>query len=296
MSSVIVGRRKMLFGLAASMAICSPRLSLGQAKTLRVRTSNSTSLANFDGTRWTGYEIEMLTAVLAPLNLELEPVLERNWVRAMTLVENGKIDGITQVSFSPERVKRIKFHFPLSTEIRLLLSLRSNEGRKLDIVEDLLDVPGHLAKTTGVTFNCQFSQILEKHSALSSKFIDIPPVPGADKGEFLRSMVEAIYLGRYFGYALNKTTFDHIIENFEKYAPSGAMPSDFVGRPIPEYSKSTTYFCGSLQSEPSLSNDLAESYRALRADGKFSEIWHRYMGEIEEPPFSLETSGDLKCV
>jgi len=120
---------------------------------------------------WSGIDIEIFNYLMSEINCDKE-YIKVTFGQGVQLLKDGKLDGLSQMSITQDRLSAINFIGPIRSETLSLLT--SNEVS--ETINDFLDItklPYVFGKRKGTFIGEEFSELMKHNADFSSKFIEM---------------------------------------------------------------------------------------------------------------------------
>lgn len=226
---------------------------------MAVETNFPPHLIQLDDSAWTGLSVDLMALLAAEVGCQLE-LINSPWLRSFQMSEQGQLDVISHLSFTPERQARFAFIGPHHIESIYLVG----DATQLPPVEQLAQLAdtvdlGSIATLHGAYYGEEFQRLREKPH-FAGQLVTISSIQ--DKLALLRAgrvnvILEDLSVVRYWQ--------QHQFEAAERF------------QPFLKVYESPVYFGFS---KTSLSEDrlqeLAAAWQQLHQQGKIAEIYHNY--------------------
>lgn len=139
------------------------------ADSIRVRVTEFAPNYFLKDGKWTGLDVELAAAVVAEAGFAAEFV-ELPWSRALSYLQTGQLDMMTNLSRSPDREAFLNFIGPERLSRRRLVVRKENAGLKIDSLDDLPRVAAAARMPFGIQANAKYSEAFDARLAADTDF------------------------------------------------------------------------------------------------------------------------------
>jgi polar amino acid transport system substrate-binding protein len=119
--------------------------------------------------KWTGLDIELAQAVVAEAGFAAE-FLDLPWSRALSYLQNGQLDMMTNLSRTPDREVFLHFIGPERVSKRRLVVRKENVRLKIESLDDLVKVADEARMPFGIQNNAKYSDAFDARLAADVVF------------------------------------------------------------------------------------------------------------------------------
>mgnify|MGYP002700110688 CR=1 FL=1 len=224
---------------------------------IRVSGSNSwkpISFINERKTQFKGVAFDVLLLLSKKLAIEVTPLLDLPWARAMIMMESGELDVMAGIYKTSERSKKFYFTQAFLAE-SLNIYVLKGKGFEYKKFKDLVGKRGDMI--IGSSNGKQFD-------AFASKHLDLHPVLTREQQfqRLVRERTDYVILDRYTAnWKLKKLGFTKQIQ---------ALENPLI--------KNSIYFAFSKQSPcANLLPQINSILKAMENDGSLNEIYEKYL-------------------
>jgi polar amino acid transport system substrate-binding protein len=142
-------------------AFAQPSLA---AEKVRVRvTEFAPNYFQKDG-QWTGLDVELAAAVVTEAGF-IPEFVDLPWSRALSYLQSGQLDMMTNLSRSPDREVFLHFIGPERLSRRRLVVRKENAGLKIESLDDLPRVASAARMPFGIQSNAKYSEAFDARLA-----------------------------------------------------------------------------------------------------------------------------------
>ncbi len=224
---------------------------------IKVSGSNSWKPISFINERkaqFNGVAFDVLTLLSKKLTIELTPLVDLPWARAMIMMESGELDVMAGIYKTPERSKKFHFSQAFSAE-SLNIYVLKNKGFHYEEFKDLIGKRGDMI--IGSSNGKQFDAFANKH-------LDLHPVSTREQ-QFHR---------------LERERTDYVI--LDQYTANWKLKKLGLTKKIVALEnpliKNSIYFALSKQSScAKLLPQINVILNAMEIDGRLNEIYEKYL-------------------
>ena len=177
--------------------------------TLRVTPAPPHYFKNASG-QWTGSGIETVKAVIIEAGYKPK-YLNVPWMRALMLLEQGKLDMMMGLSITQERSRFLHWIGPVRNEEMTLVVRKENINFNIKSLDDLAAIADDLSKPFGLQLGAYYGEgfsLKLQQAQFRGKFYT---------STTLKQNLGLTNSGRILGFFENKASIDHRISNDPEY-------------------------------------------------------------------------------
>lgn len=263
-----------------------------------------------------GFEVDLINALLEgmPQDLDVTFVDAPSWNRSLENIEHGELSFLTLVSYREERLSFMDYIGVTGTEAAYLLTQDTIDIPALDTIESLALGAGFVAVDADIAWNPAFEQRLQDDPNYAANFIvrpageynrvlDVerlatdPEYKALMESEYdlvyedgnaaIYSAAKRVSYGRLGGtIMIEGQAIQSIQENAERIA-AGGPGTGLKAKRIAAFGTPVTYLAASLHTPVAVRDHMKSRYAELRESGAYDQLWMRWYGDLESPPFVL---------
>lgn len=155
---------------------------------------------------WSGIDIDIFNYLMAEIKCDKE-YIEVSFGQGVQLLKDGKLDGLSQMSITQDRLKAIEFIGPIRSETLSLIT--SNEV--IETITTFMDITRltHLfGKRKGTYIGEEFNELVRKNQFFASKFIEM---------DNANPRIDLVIKGRVVGFFDEQRFNKYMLDNSHKY-------------------------------------------------------------------------------
>lgn len=207
---------------------------------------------------WRGVSIDLARTLVEQAGCQLK-ILDIPWIRAIVLLEQGKIDLLTNFTFTAERAKFAQYLGPHDIE-RIAFVARKNVSSQVTAIEDLVDFSGLIGITKGSISSQYFERSVTQNPSIAVKLVYIKNT------EDVYSMLMHDHLQAMFA--------DQLFEQFLLLRDQKIMSAFDIRFSFPGY---PVYFAFSKKKlTGSLKEKLNKAWIQMEDDNIPTQVYQRY--------------------
>ena len=147
---------------------------------------------------------------------------DQPFARAMKLLKKGDINSMVQLANTPERTQFIDFIGPYYDE-KLLLVTTAEVEQNINLLTDLIKLPGRIGMQRGIFISEAFDEILSQNDALQRK-ISAMINPSLH--------IEMVRKQRLSGFFVEQNHFNYLAATREGYESLKVQPIQLSHQPV----------------------------------------------------------------
>ncbi|MGM0530811.1 MAG: transporter substrate-binding domain-containing protein [Bacteroidota bacterium] len=206
----------------------------------------------------TGYNVELMRAIADEVGLNIEIQLGP-WAEIRQELDNGNIDAIQGILYSPKRDKTFDMS-PAHTTINYVITARKNAK-----------LPENLSDLEGQPVLVQKGDLMHDHALKQGLEDELVPVETQEKA------LRLLNKGKYDFALTSRVLTNYFIKE------NGWENLTMSNKPI----HSAEYCIGVKEGNTALLSKLSDGLAAIKGTGKYHEIHSQWLSVYEEPQFGL---------
>lgn len=162
---------------------------------------------------WSGIDIDIFNYLMAEIKCDKE-YIEVSFGEGVQLLKDGKLDGLSQMSITQDRLKAIEFIGPIRSETLSLIT--SNEViETITTFMDITRLPHLFGKRKGTYIGEEFNELVRKNQVFASKFIEM---------DNANPRIDLVIKGRVVGFFDEQRFNKYMLDNSHKYINMKVQP------------------------------------------------------------------------
>jgi len=244
------------FALLSAIYLISCNSFSSETITLRVTHAPPHYFQDING-QWTGSGIETVKAVIIEAGFEPK-YLDVPWMRALMMLEHGKLDMMMGLSKTKERSKFLHWIGPIRNETMNLVVRKDNENFQIENLDDIAEIAYAHNKTFGLQLGAFYGEKLAtrlQQELFSEAFYTTSS---------LKQNLGLTSNGRILGFFENKTSIAYRIKHDPEYKQLVLHSFELNKAPV---------FCGiSKKTSPESYQKLQQAFDKLEQNGTLDKI------------------------
>jgi len=163
--------------------------------------------------KWSGIDIEIFNYLMAGIKCEKE-YIEVSFGQGVQLLKDGKLDGLSQMSITQDRLTLIEFIGPIRSETLTLIT--SNDVHEtITTFMDITRLPHFFGKRKGTYIGEEFNTLVRNNQVFASKFIEM---------DNANPRIDLVLKGRVVGFFDEQRFNRYMMANSHKYTNMKVQP------------------------------------------------------------------------